>query len=288
MTDLEVLRGELSILLVDVANTGWDTGLLDQAIRIALADLGSVLGTAQTIAGLDGETTTTLESEDLASVLIGAAAYAARARALDLSEKVSLGQGPQTTMVEYGRDMLAQFRVLLGRITQRLADAAAIAAKAAEDAAVIAAAEVAAAVDAEAAAAAVAAKVEAAAADVAAKTEAAAADVAAKAEAAAADVAAKTEAAAADVVAKAEAAAAAIAAKAAAAAVVIAAAAAAATAEQSRLSELHNSSFPPYGWVGWDLEPNEELIQRRFYPGTWMFDSGIYFDRGYRFDRGEL
>lgn len=130
--DLEVLRSELSILLVDVANKGWDTDLLDQAIRIALADLGSVLGTAQTIAGLDGAEETTVETNDLGCLQIGAAAYAARARALDLSEKVSLGQGPQTTMVEYGRDMLAQFRVLLGRITQRLADAAAAAAAAAE------------------------------------------------------------------------------------------------------------------------------------------------------------
>lgn len=131
-SDLEVLRSELSILLVDVANIGWDTDLLDQAIRIALADLGSVLGTAQTIAGLDGAEETTVETIDLACLQIGAAAYAARARALDLSEKVSLGQGPQTTMVEYGRDMLAQFRILLGRITQRLADAAVAAAAAAE------------------------------------------------------------------------------------------------------------------------------------------------------------
>lgn len=118
-TDLEIIRGKASVLLMDTNHKSWDVGTLDQVIRMALADLGRSAGAALTIGGLDGATTTTVDGQDQACLLIGVAAYAAMARSLDLSEKISLGEGPQTTMVKYAESMMSQFQELLGKISRR-------------------------------------------------------------------------------------------------------------------------------------------------------------------------
>ena len=120
MADLDIMRAKLSVLLMDTSNKSWDAGTLDGALRVALSDLGNAVGTVQTIGGLDLAATTTVDPLDNSTLLIGASAYAARARALDLSEKVSLGQGPQPTMVDYARVMMGQFQELLLKVSRRV------------------------------------------------------------------------------------------------------------------------------------------------------------------------
>ena len=264
VTEIELLRERLSILLMDTTNRRWDMDTLEQSIMIAMADLAGATGTPQTLNLFQGAYATTITIDNKNILLVGAAAYAAQSRALNVSEKASLGQMPNAGLVEYGRDMMVKFRDSLDKLVERkaIADkavvvAAAVAADAAAAAAKVAAeveaARIKAAAEATASGDKVAVAIDVATAKVAADIEAAEAKVAA--EVAAAEVKVAADAAAAAALAAADAAA--IAAKAEVAAAVAAAAAAAAAAEQSRLSGMHGSTSAPYSETTWTEEPEK-------------------------------
>ena len=130
-TEIEMLRERLSILLMDTTNRRWDMDTLEQSIMIAMADLAGATGTPQTLNLFQGAYATTITIDNKNILLVGAAAYAAQSRALNVSEKVSLGQMQNAGLVEYGRDMMVKFRDSLDKITERMAIEAKVAADAA-------------------------------------------------------------------------------------------------------------------------------------------------------------
>ena len=125
-SDLEVLRARLQVVMMDVNAKSWDTTTLDESLRLALMDIGCFAGAQLTIAGLAGPASgagasiTTLEDEDQGALIIGASAYAARSRALDLTEKVSTGQGTQAGLADYARSQMALFQDRLELIKERV------------------------------------------------------------------------------------------------------------------------------------------------------------------------
>jgi hypothetical protein len=233
LSEIELLRERLSILLMDTTNRRWDMDTLEQSIMIAMADLAGATGTPQTLNLFQGAYATTITIDNKNILLVGAAAYAAQSRALNVSEKVSLGQMPNAGLVEYGRDMMVKFRDSLDKITERMAIVAKIAADTAAVAALAAAAE--AKVDAE---------VEAARIKAAAAATAAGDKVAVEIDTATAKAA--TEATSAQLLAAAKVAEA-----------QALAASEAAAAEITRLSGIHGSTSAPHSEMTWTEEPEK-------------------------------
>lgn len=117
--DLAEYRLWLQTLLMDSGAKSWDLPTLDAALRLALMDLSRVSGAALTLQDLDEAHETTLSTLDRGALLLGASAYAARARALDLSEKAALGEKNPEAMAGYARDQLTLFLDQLAAMGQR-------------------------------------------------------------------------------------------------------------------------------------------------------------------------
>ena len=118
-TYLEVLRGRLQSILMDTNAKSWTTDALDEAIRLALMDVGFAAGSELTIAGLDSLSGTTLATQDEGTLLTGATAYATAARVIDLAEKNSAGKNPVADLRDYSKDKMTLFNQQLERIRRR-------------------------------------------------------------------------------------------------------------------------------------------------------------------------
>lgn len=77
--------------------------------------------TLHTLADLDGETTTTVDIRDEVLLAQGAAGHAATSRAVDLTEKVSVGQLTAQQVRAWGLSKLQEFRAGLNGISRRSA-----------------------------------------------------------------------------------------------------------------------------------------------------------------------
>ena len=75
----------------------------------------------RTLSGLDGETTTTFPISDEILLAVGSAGHAATSRAVDLTEKVSVGQLTAQQVRAWGLSKLQEFRAGLNAVTHRLA-----------------------------------------------------------------------------------------------------------------------------------------------------------------------
>jgi len=80
---LDELRVRIRAYLMDIAGLIWDDGVLDEAIRLALADLQRVTPITLTIEGLDGALVTVLEMGMDGLLVRGGAVYAMEARSVD-------------------------------------------------------------------------------------------------------------------------------------------------------------------------------------------------------------
>lgn len=185
MADIDTLRDRVEALLADSSNAEWSTTELDQAMRLALADLSVALPVhcvttldaadntweyslsavsglvevtevwypylasddtykrshpvrwrriddatlliepeddpkgdydlrvfytkSQTIAGLDGATTTTVSEAEKALLVRGCAAFAALAKSRDVTNEVTIGAGVPQRLREWGLAMLQRF-----------------------------------------------------------------------------------------------------------------------------------------------------------------------------------
>jgi hypothetical protein len=119
MSDLDVLRARLQVVMVDLNAKSWSTDMLNESLRLALMDIGFVAGPELFIEGLDGQAATTLSAQDRGTLLIGASAYAALARALDTAEKNSAGPSAPASLKDYAKTQMDLFTKKLEQIRQR-------------------------------------------------------------------------------------------------------------------------------------------------------------------------
>lgn len=73
----------------------------------------------RTIAGLEGETSSTLPARDENLLIHGAAGHVATSRAIDLTEKVSVGQATAQQVRAWGLSKLQEFRAGLNAVARR-------------------------------------------------------------------------------------------------------------------------------------------------------------------------
>ena len=117
---LTTLRDRVELGLMDVSNRSWDTGTLDEAIKLALEDLGRVAGAALTVSGLNAAVATTVDVLDEGTLITGALAYAGGARAVNRTEKVNLGQEGAPALYTWSRQKMAEFEKRLERVSTRI------------------------------------------------------------------------------------------------------------------------------------------------------------------------
>jgi hypothetical protein len=118
-TDLTSIKARLTVMLVDAGSVNFPSGLLDESIRLALAEYNLVLNlagqTLATLSGLDGAVTTTLPAAHEGILLTGAAGYAVEARALDRAESYDLGQSVPQQLLDWSQLRLAEFRKMVSQ-----------------------------------------------------------------------------------------------------------------------------------------------------------------------------
>ncbi len=117
---LAQLRDRIEAGLMDASNRTWDTGTLDEAIRLALADLGRAAGASLAVKDLTGAAATTLDALDESTLVTGSAAYAARARAVNRTEKVNLGQEGAAALMRWAEATLGLFELRLAEVSARV------------------------------------------------------------------------------------------------------------------------------------------------------------------------
>jgi len=111
--DLAEVKLWLQAMLMDTGSKSWDSGTLDNSIRLALIDLSQANGAALTLKDLDSAAATTVAALDKGILLIGAAAYALHSRAVDLAEKAGAGAQPQVDLAVFAASQEALFRNML-------------------------------------------------------------------------------------------------------------------------------------------------------------------------------
>ncbi len=99
---LASLTDRLEELLADKTNKSWSTDTLSECLQLALYEVNRAAGAAYTIDDLGGADATTLPDDCISALIFGAAAYAARNRAVDRMEKASLGEGPEAGLSDWG------------------------------------------------------------------------------------------------------------------------------------------------------------------------------------------
>ncbi len=114
---LASLTDDVELYLADKSNKSWGTDTLELCIRLALEDIVNAAGVTYTIDDLDAATATTLPDRHIPALILGAAAYAAKTRAVDRLEKVSLAEGPGgVTLGDWGNWQMILFQKRLEEI----------------------------------------------------------------------------------------------------------------------------------------------------------------------------
>lgn len=113
---LATLRDRVEASLMDSSNLSWDTATLDEAIRQALTFVTKARTppSAFTISGLDGAANTTMAEDDTAYLVIGAAGFAARSRAVNRSQTANLEQAMPSALLTWSTSQLDAFFFGLG------------------------------------------------------------------------------------------------------------------------------------------------------------------------------
>jgi hypothetical protein len=117
---LALLRDRVEAGLMDSSNRTWDTGTLDEGIKRALADLAAAAGASLAVKDLGGAAATTVDVLDESTLVVGSAAYAARSRAVNRTEKVNLGQEGAAALMRWADAELGLFELKLSQVRQRL------------------------------------------------------------------------------------------------------------------------------------------------------------------------
>lgn len=113
------VRDQLENRLEDSTNLIFSTNVLDEAIRAALNDLCNTYGSIVTLSGLDGAASTTFESLDLNTLIIGAMAYSCRTRFISKFEEASPVREHPEDLAKWATDFMEEFLSLLTAIRIR-------------------------------------------------------------------------------------------------------------------------------------------------------------------------
>ena len=117
--DLAGIRDRVELYLIDATNKSFDANTLDEALKQALSDLSKAAGAALTVKDLDSESATTVETQDLATLVQGAAAYAAESRTVKRTEMVSIGENPQPSLKAWAAGTMELFQARLNQVRLR-------------------------------------------------------------------------------------------------------------------------------------------------------------------------
>jgi hypothetical protein len=128
MLTLSTARARVQSLLMDSGVTIWPEDILDEGLRQALGDIGRACGSAVELAGLDGSpieepppgyVARYIDSRDYDLLIRGAGGYAARSRAVDRAEMVSIVAGQPGGLEEWGKRELEDFQEGVEQVRKR-------------------------------------------------------------------------------------------------------------------------------------------------------------------------
>jgi hypothetical protein len=116
---LSTAKASLEEHLADLSNLVWSDTALEEALRAALAELANAYGSALSLDGLDGATSTTLEDLDAQVLVTGGAAYAARFRVMGRYEEATPEDRQNEPMAKWAAETMAKFQSDLIRVRVR-------------------------------------------------------------------------------------------------------------------------------------------------------------------------
>jgi hypothetical protein len=116
MSNLSVFENRVNVLLQDTTQLSFSNALVDESIRLALADYSRASGGMETIAGLDSAETTSIPVDDEGLIVLGAAGYAAGSKAADRKESFNLNQQIPAALIKTGSGFLERFKALLNTV----------------------------------------------------------------------------------------------------------------------------------------------------------------------------
>ncbi len=117
--NLSAFETRLGNFLADSGSTLWTIAEKDEALRLALADFSRCAGAALAIEDLDSAAATTLDQLDEALLIRGAAAYAARTRALARSQAPNLAQSMPANLLEWAKNLAYTYDLELKKVRGR-------------------------------------------------------------------------------------------------------------------------------------------------------------------------
>lgn len=115
MATLTTMLDRVETLLVDSPNVIFSTATLTEGIRLAVGEYGTANEAAVTLEGLDGAASSSLPAVHESMIVVGAAAYAVQARAVDRAESYQEG-GESDKLKAWGDARLTEFKAMLGFI----------------------------------------------------------------------------------------------------------------------------------------------------------------------------
>jgi hypothetical protein len=124
---LSTLSSRVQVLLSDANSRVYSEGLLEESIRLALGEYSTRAKQVFTLNGLDSATATTLPDYFDSVVVIGAAGYAAKARALDRADSFTQGETLPADLAAWGEAQLTRFRAILDDLYPQTASSEAMA-----------------------------------------------------------------------------------------------------------------------------------------------------------------
>jgi hypothetical protein len=116
MSNLITFENRVNVLLHDTTQLNFSTELVDEAVRLALADYSRVSGMAETISGLDNAAVTTVPADDEGIIVLGAAGYTACSKAADRKESFNLNQEIPQGLLKVGAGFMERFKALLNTV----------------------------------------------------------------------------------------------------------------------------------------------------------------------------
>lgn len=117
--DLTSVRNQIETRLQDSTNLIYATATIDEAIRAALLDLSTAYGEILSLDGLDLETETTFEDQDLNVLLVGGVAYCLRYRFIGIYEEATPEQARPNDLAKWATDEMHHFLSLLTLVRLR-------------------------------------------------------------------------------------------------------------------------------------------------------------------------
>lgn len=116
MNQLTEIENRVTILLRDTTRLDFPPELVEECIRLALAEYSRVSGTVETLSGLDGAAETSLPGEDAGLIVLGAAGYAACSKAADRKESFNLNQQIPEGLLKVGAGFMERYKALLNTV----------------------------------------------------------------------------------------------------------------------------------------------------------------------------